>query len=300
MFSRLGYVVRETGANLRRNLTLTAASLLTVAITLSLFGLALLVQKAVDNTTGRWKNGVEFIVFMKPDAGQDQIDAVDRDLKDNPQVASDKVRFLDKQQAYEEFKRLYPDTPELVNALTPAQMPTSFRVVPRTDDSGIIDAIGGQFAHKPGVSEVVYAKKAVDWIRTISNFLRYGFLGAAVVLALGAVMLIWNTIRTAMFARRREIEVMKLVGATNWFIRVPFMLEGLLQGLVGALLSCAVLWGGNRLWTSSVIEKVTIVDLQQLQVSTGEFRTMCVWLILGGMVVGALGSGIAVTRFLDV
>jgi cell division transport system permease protein len=300
MLNRISYVLRETWASLRRNLTLTAASLLTVAITLSLFGLARLVQSAVDNTTGRWKNGVEFIVFMKPDATQEQIDAVGRDLRSNPQVESDKLRYLDKQQAYDEFKKLFPDTPELVNTLTPDQMPTSYRVVPKTTDSAVIDGIGTQFQKKAGVSDVVYAKQAVDWIRTISNFLRWGFIGGALVLGIGAIMLIWNTIRTAMFARRREIEVMKLVGATNWFIRVPFMVEGLLQGLVGAILACTGLWALNKFWTSNVISKVTIVDLQQLQVSASEFRGICIWLIIGGMVVGAIGSGIAVTRFLDV
>src|SRR3954454_10350751 len=110
MFSRLSYMLRETGASLRRNLTLTLASLLTVVVSLALLGTALLVQKAVDNLLKRWEGGVEFIVFMNPDATQDQIDAVNRDLGDNPQV--DKVSFFDKQQAYDEFKRLYPDTPE--------------------------------------------------------------------------------------------------------------------------------------------------------------------------------------------
>jgi cell division transport system permease protein len=298
MFSRLGYMLRETGASLRRNLTLTLASLLTVVVSLALLGTALLVQRAVDNLLKRWEGGVEFIVFMNPDATQDQIDAVQADLEDNPQV--DKVTFFDKQQAYDEFKRLYPDTPELVEALTPEQMPTSFRVVPADADSDLIEAIGSQFERKPGVFAVEYAKKAVDWIRTVSSFLRWGSLVAAVVLGVGAVMLIWNTIRTAMFARRREIEVMKLVGATNWFIRVPFMLEGLVQGLIGAVLAVGGVWAARQFWESRVIQSVSITELQQLQVTSAQFTGVALLLLVAGALVGAVGSGIAVTRFLDV
>jgi cell division transport system permease protein len=298
MFSRVGYILRETLSSLRRNLTLTVASLLTVVVSLALLGSALLLQRGVDNLLRRWEGGVEFIVFMNPDASQEQIDAVKRDLGDNPQVKG--VTFFDKQQAYDEFKRLYPDTPELVEALSPDQMPTSFRVVPDDADSRIIESIGSQFEKKPGVFAVEYAKKAVDWIRTVSSFLRWGSFVAAIVLGIGAVMLIWNTIRTAMFARRREIEVMKLVGATNWFIRVPFMLEGMIQGLIGAVLAVIGVWIGRQFWQTKVIDAVSIAELQQLQVSSSQFTTVAVVLLVAGALVGAAGSGIAVTRFLDV
>jgi cell division transport system permease protein len=298
MFSRVGYILRETLSSLRRNLTLTVASLLTVVVSLALLGSALLLQRGVDNLLRRWEGGVEFIVFMNPDAAQEQIDAVQRDLDENPQV--DGVTFFDKQEAYDEFKRLYPDTPELVEALSPEQMPTSFRVVPADADSRIIESIGSQFEKKPGVFAVEYAKKAVDWIRTVSSFLRWGSFVAAIVLGIGAVMLIWNTIRTAMFARRREIEVMKLVGATNWFIRVPFMLEGMIQGLIGAILAVFGVWVGRQFWQTKVIDAVSIAELQQLQVSSSQFTTVAIVLLVAGALVGAMGSGIAVTRFLDV
>ena len=107
-------------------------------------------------------------------------------------------------------------------------------------------------------------------------------------------LLIWNTIRTAMFARRREIEVMKLVGATNWFIRIPFMLEGLLHGLAGGLLAVAGLYGVNFLWKERVIPKIP------LQVSSSQFNLVVVLVLVVGMLVGAVGSAVAASRFLDV
>ena len=111
-------------------------------------------------------------------------------------------------------------------------------------------------------------------------------------------MLIWNTIRTAMFARRREIEVMKLVGATNWFIRIPFMFEGLLHGLAGGLLAVAGLYGVNYLWKDRVIPKIP--DLAALQVSSSQFNLVVILVLVVGMLVGAIGSAVAASRFLDV
>jgi cell division transport system permease protein len=298
VLSRLSYVFRETWANLRRNLTLTAASLLTIVVSLTLVGVSLLIQRAVDNSLSRWQDGVEFIVFMNPEATQEQIGAVESNLQENPQVKT--IKFFTKDQAYDEFKRLYPDSPELVETLTPEQMPTSFRVVPDTDDTALIDTIGQQLVKQPGVLSVEYAKKAVDWIRTVSNYLRFGSVIAAFVLLAAATMLIWNTIRTAMFARRREIEVMKLVGATNWFIRVPFMLEGLVQGLIGGALAVGAVWAGNRFWRNSVVKGTEILEFQNLVVNSAQFTTVSLILLGLGAFIGALGSAIAVTRFLDV
>ncbi len=296
--AKVSYVVRQAGSSLRRNFTLTAASLLTVVVSLTLVGLSLLMQNGVSNSTRRWSGGVEFIVFMNPDATQDQLDAVNRDLLQNPQVS--KVTFFTKQQAYAEFQKYYPDAPELTQVLTVEQMPPSFRVVPKVADENVIEAIGNQFDKKPGVYNVSYAKKSVEWIRQISEFLKWGSYVFATVLGFVAIVLIWNTIRTAMFARRREIEVMKLVGATNWFIRLPFMLEGLVQGLVGAAVACLGIIGVNWAWETKVIDNLSVAELKALVATSGQLQFTCILVLLAGTLVGAAGSGFAVTRFLDV
>jgi cell division transport system permease protein len=298
VLSRLGYVSRETATNLRRNLTLTFAALVTVIVSLLLVGTSFLIQKAVDHALQRWSGGVEFIVFMNPDATTDQIAAVQRDLQGNPQV--DKTTFFTKDQAYKEFLELFPHSPELTQSLTAADMPTSFRVVPKVADSAVIKALGGQYEKKPGVLQVEYSQDTVNEVRAISDFGRAVALGMAAVLLAGTVMLVWNTIRTAMFARRREIEVMKLVGATDWFIRIPFMVEGLITGLAGAVVACFGLIGVNWLWNNKVIPSLHDQALQALVVSSGQVRLTCVILLVLGAVLGSVGSGIAVTRFLDV
>jgi cell division transport system permease protein len=298
VLSRIAYAFRETGSNLRRNFTLTAASLITVVVSLTLVGVSLLIRQAVDNALVRWKGGVEFIVFMKPDATADQLAAVNRDLDENPQVKS--VRFVDKPEAYEEFKTLFPDSPELTESLQIEQMPPSYRVVPLTDDSTVVGALGTQFEGKPGVFAVEYSKEALDWLRSISRFLGVGLIIAAGVLLVAAVLLIWNTIRTAIFARRREVEVMKLVGATNWFIRVPFMLEGLVQGIVGAVAACVGVWSLNAFWKSRVIDGIEQEQLKALVVSAGELQFVFIVVLVVGALAGAIGSAVAVTRYLQV
>jgi cell division transport system permease protein len=302
VLSRLAYVLRETGASLRRNLTLTLASLLTVGVSLALVGFSLLVQSGAGNLLYQWRNGVELIVFMTPDAKPDQLDAVKAALAPGENALVKSYRFVDKPEALEEIKRLFPDNPGLLETSSTDIVPTSFRVVPKSADDSVINALTNQFRTLPGVSSVQSAKDAVAFVRTVSGFLRYGSYWGAAFLGISALMLIWNTIRTAMFARRREIEVMKLVGATNWFIRWPFVLEGMVQGLVGSLIACSVVWLGKSLWKSKVIDPVQSAQfkLNTLQATYGQFVGTCKWLLLFGVLAGAVASAVAATRFLDV
>jgi cell division transport system permease protein len=298
VLNRLGYWLRETFASLRRNLTLTMAAVLTAAVSLLLLGVALLARQGVGNQLVQWKGGVQFIVFMKADASEDQIQSVRAALAESPQVDDAKTVYLDKPAAFQEFQRIFRDQKTIAESLTVNDIPPNFKVVPRTDDSDIIQAVGNQLLTKPGVIEVRFARDYVDRLQALSRMVGVVSIAMFVVLLFTAVVLIWNTIRTAMFARRREIEVMKLVGATNWFIRIPFMLEGLLHGLAGGLLAVGGLYGVNYLWKERVIPKIP--DLAALQVSSTQFNLVVVLVLVVGMLVGAIGSAVAASRFLDV
>ncbi len=297
MSVNVDYVFRETGSNLMRNVTITVASVLTVAVSLFLVGFSMMVSEGVRNATQRWQGGIEFVVFLNPDANQDQIDAVKRDLDDSPEV--EKTTFIDQNAAYEEFKQLFSDSPEMIDSVTPEILPPSFRVVPVNKDADTVQALGKQFETKPGVRQVVFASDTIRLVQQLSHRLTMGMWIVAVVLLGAAALLILNTIRMAMFARRREIEVMKLVGATNWFIRVPFMLEGLLQGVVGALLSVGLLAAFRPFFESWL-------PSDQFPIFSGftlaSVEVIGIYLLLGfiGCIVGALGAGLAVSRFLDV
>lgn len=298
MALKVDYVAREVGSNLRRNITLTLASIITVFVSLALVGVAFLTRQGVQNATQRWQGGVEFIIFMQPTATEDQLAAVQEALDESPQV--DSVDFIDQQEAYEEFTELFADSPEMVQSVTPEILPPSYRVEPTDKDVDVIRALGSEFESKPGVKQVVFAAEAIRTLQDFSRLLSLGLFSGALVLLGAAVLLILNAIRMAMFARRREIEVMKLVGATNWFIRIPFMIEGLVQGLVGALFAIPAVILIIDFIESKLTDTETINLFQGFAVHSSEQFGVAILLLVVGCLVGVIGSFVAVTRFLDV
>ncbi len=291
------YVARETMTNLRRNLSMASAALLTVAVSLTLVGGALLVKRGVDRATVQWKGNVELSIFMKPDASQLESEAVDRQLDAMPEVKS--ARYVSKPEAFEEFKQIFANEPDVRDSLTVEQIPPSYRVVPKEAEQTKL--IGERFQDTAGVFRVSYAKEEVDALVSVTNFLQIMLWAIAIVLLMAASLLILNTIRMAIFARRREVAVMKLVGATNWFIRVPFMLEGLLQGLAGAGIAYGVVWIGRDLIQNQVNSARNDIQLfKQFLVTSSDVVGTGVLLLVVGVVVGTVGSALAVSRFLDV
>ncbi|MDA0370832.1 MAG: permease-like cell division protein FtsX [Actinomycetota bacterium] len=300
MLARISYALRETFASLRRNVTLTAAAVVTSAVSLLLVGSTFLIQRAFDNLLTRWKGDVELIVYIRSDASPEQIQLVEDALRSQPSVIDvDRLRYLDQAESYAEAEKLFAGDPGTLRLLTPENIPSQFKVVPIAEDSSLVRELGEQFRQLAGVKEVAYAQDVFDVVSRVSQFIRVATTAMSIILLVVAVGLIWNTIRTAMFARRREIEVMKLVGATNWFIRVPFMLEGLLQGLVGGVLACGGLWGLNSAW-SGAVDDFNDTELAALVVSDGYVSSVMLVLLLIGALAGAVGSGIAASRFLDV
>ena len=297
MALRVNYVFRETGSNLWRNLLLTLASMLTVAVSLSLVGSALLLRQGVDNATIQWKDGIEFSVYMNPEATEDQLASIRRELERSRGVDVERFVFVDQEAAYDEFKTLFGNSPDMVENITPEVLPPSFRVVPTVDDSAAIKAMADRFTGRPGVREVALALDTVDTILRVGRAFQFGILVLAVALLFSAALLIFNTIRMAIYARRREIEVMKLVGATNWFIRVPFMLEGLVQGLVGAGVSFVALWV-LQTGAQDAVRQVPLFS--DFIVSASQVTSTGVLVLALGALIGAVSAGVAVTRFLDV
>ena len=298
MALKVDYVVKETGRNIIRNPWLTIATVLCVTVSIALVGASLLTRQGVQNATLQWRGGVEFIVYMNPDATQDQIDAVQRALDESPQV--DTYDFLDKNEAYEEFRQLFErDSPELIDSVTPDVLPTSFKVKPVDADPDIVRGLQQQFGERPGVREVVAATEAIRAIERISNLLSLVMVGVAIVLTIAALVLIGNTIQTAIFARRREIEVMKLVGATNWFIRVPFMLEGVVQGILGSLVGIGGVyllnWGFSR-----IAGDPQLALLGNFTVASSDVLATAILLLVGGVLIGAIASAVAVTFYVNV
>jgi cell division transport system permease protein len=298
MAIKLDYVARETATNLTRNVTLTLASILTVVVSLTLFGSAWMLNQGVNNANDRFKGGIEFIVYMQPEVTEEQKASIEGDLDANPDVKS--FDYVNQDETYEEFVRLFGDSPQLVETVTPEILPPSFRVAPQVQDPEVVQALGDQFNQKPGVYDVVFAFEVVKRIQETFNKIGARFLIASGLLLLAALLLILNTIRVAMFARRREIEVMKLVGATNWFIRVPFIVEGVVQALIGAVIAVLSMTFLIRPFIDELSKDKVLPIFQGFEVTDSNLLVTNLLVLAGAAAIGAIGSAVAVSRFLDV
>ena len=297
--SRLAYFTRETLISLRRNLLMTFAGVMTVSVSLFLFGGILLVSRVVDHGTSKWKHGVELEIFMQVKASNRQIEAVkaslDADKKGGAKAEVKSYRFFTKQDALKEFKKLFQDEPVLVENTTADALPTSFRVVPCKPE--LTATIAKEFENVPGVKAINTPAKQVRTLLTATRWIRFAFFLMAGVLLASSLFLIVNTIRLATFARRREIEVMKLVGASNWFVRVPFMAEGLVQGAIGAGFAFGLVYLLKWIITNLLKHQHNL--LQPFYASSHDVFVIGTWVLLIGAVIGVAGSMIGLRRFLE-
>jgi cell division transport system permease protein len=297
---KVDYVTRETANNLRRNITLTISAIMTVAVSLALFGSTLLLRQGVDNVSARWRDGVEVIAFLRPDITEEQHEAIRAFIDDSPEIGDD-WRYVDLDESRAEALRLFARNEAMTAKIEGGtRIPDSYRLKPASGDIDLMGAIGDQLAQQPGVLMVRDAEDSVETIRGVSRFMQLGMLIIGLGLLVAALLLILNAIRMAMFARRREIEVMKLVGATNWFIRVPFMMEGIIQGLIGAVLALGAVVGIDRFMQSAAKNPDYENILGGFVATSSELWLTSAVVIVLGVVIGAAGSGWALSRFLKV
>ena len=291
------YALRETGQNLWRNLLLAVATVITVGVSLAMFGGFMLFQVAVDNATARWEDGVEFIVWMNADAGETQDASVRSQLEESPSVL--KWSYVDQQTAYQEFRDIFEDSPELLDVATAEDVPPYYRVAPVEADPDVVEELGNQFKGRPGVRTVTFAGDVIRDVQNVADRAgRVLFVGSLFLLG-ASTLLILNTLAVAIGSRRAEIEIMRLVGATKWFIRVPFMLEGLVQGLLGAVVAIT----SNILLRTYVVDQFSDADALQLLADfkvddAAMFRVNLLMLFVGGAV-SVIGSAVAVAVHLD-
>jgi cell division transport system permease protein len=288
------YIVRETATNLWRNRLMTIAAILTVAVSLALVGAALLLKQGAANAEVEWQRGIQVTVWMQAGASPTEAGAVNNELAQLPYVHS--CTFHSQQSDYLEAKKLL--TSGEFAALTAKTTPASYRCTPNQPQDA--QAVVTRFTGQPGVLNVQSPNQQIHTMEETITVLQWVFVAVALVLLLSAAVLILNTIRMAIFARRREVSVMKLVGATNWFIRLPFMSEGLIQGLVGSLVAAGVVVGLEVLLNSLGNPSDPNAVLTQMRLSGWDLFGTNLVVIFIGVLIGTAGSGVAIRRFLDV
>jgi cell division transport system permease protein len=285
-----GEALRSIGANL----STTVAATMTVLIGMFLLGLFIALFSWVNSWTDHVRKDVLVKVFFvqQPDASQAQMNSVRAQLLSFPETKT--VVFVSKADALERMKAKYPD---LVKNLVNNPLPNAFEVTPKDADQ--VTGLANRLAPlPPGVEKVDYAEKKTERILAVTNVIKYIFLLGSVILMIASTILIANTIRLSIFSRRREIEVMKLVGASNWFVRGPFMLEGVICGLIGAIAAVILLILAKEI-ALPVIEGRSST-FREDDVHALSFPLTALILIGVSLAVGAAGSGITLRRFLRV
>ena len=292
---RIGYFLSETITNLKRNFLMTIAAISTVAISLLLLGGVQILGMIVNNVTLDWEAKVEVSAYLLDSVTQDEIENLEADISQYEEV--EEVFFVSKQQAFEDFKKIYEDQPEFWQNLPEDALPASFRI--KLTDANYAQTVAARIEGAPGVDEVRDGGEFIRRLLQVNSLLRTITFVMSLILMGAAAALIANTIRVAIYARRDEIGIMKLVGATNWFIRIPFMLEGVFAALVGALISGAIVLAANALLFSRIGDTLHFLG-QALSFSGGEIGFVLLVLVGVGSLVGLVGSTMALRRFLEV
>jgi cell division transport system permease protein len=300
---RAGFFLKEAFRALKRNAAPSLAAMLTVLLTALVLGVFIPVVQATTGTANRVRDRVVVNVYLADNITQPQLTALRQKLGTTPNVKN--VDYISKQQALNELQSKRKGTSEAIQLLGANPLPATYRVVPKDPGQvqGIVDSLvrvdprtGKQTYTAAGIAKVANREQDTKKILSATSLVKTLTASLAGLLVLASIALIANTIRLSIFARRREVEVMKLVGATNWFIRWPFVIEGVVVGFMGGLLAVLLLW----------IIKDTLVDPLSAKFAliaapnTIQFPALIAVLLVSCVTVSAIGSGLTLRRFLRV
>jgi len=230
---RAKYVLAEVLVGLWRNVTMTIAMMITMTVSLSMLGASLLMYLQVDKMKEFYYQQVEVSIYLKNDVTPEQRSDLENKLKADTLV--EKYIYETKEQAYENFKKMFGDAPDMVQSVGPNEMPESFRV--KLKDPTQFEAIDTEYKELPGISTIVDQQQLLSKVFDVLGAIQSLSLIVAGVMGIAALLLVANTIQVAAYSKRREVAVMKLVGASNWFIQMPFVLEAVFAAVIGSLLA---------------------------------------------------------------
>lgn len=305
--SRLMYFLKESIISSRRNLGTTIGGIITIFLSLLMVGISIMATVMLGNLATSFEQEVNVRLYISDDASDKQISALTEYLEslqtDEGNVAA--VDFRDKDQVLEDFKEQTKSNPDVYEQLDGNPLPRTFVLtlrdtqrVQETVDKVLASETFTKIADKEDPSESIkYGQGTVERLFAVTNLIRYACIAAVVLLVFISLVFLNNTIRLAILARRKEISIMRLVGASNGFIRGPFVMEGALQALVGALLAIIVI-ACVRAFAMPSLQNV--VSFLPLYIDGGTYNMIYLVLIIAGVCIGMLGSAIAMRRYLKV
>jgi len=279
---RAKYILSEVMVGLWRNVTMTVAMIITMAVSLTMLGASLVLYQQIDAMKGYYYDKVEVSIFLRNDVTDDQRKALSNQLASDPLVKQP-VTFETKEQAYQKFQVQFKDAPDLIKATKPDSLPASFRV--QLKDPQLYQQIYDNYKGKDGIDEIVDQRRLLSKVFGVLGAAQNMSLVVAMIQGIAALLLVGNTIQVAAYSRRREVAVMKLVGASNWFIQSPFVLEAMFAGIIGAVVASLGLMAA-KVW----LIDGTLKPLTSLLTPVGWGRILWMAPILVG--IGAVVSGV--------
>lgn len=290
----LKYYFREAATSMLRNSWLSIASVGTIIISLLILGSSILLVLNVRHIASTVESSLEITVFLEENLGEGRLERLEEEIGFIPGVAV--VEFVSKDQALDELKRSFGERADILSGLEEDNpLPDAFRV--KTREAEMVPAAAQQLEQLTGVEQVRYGQGVVEKLLALTRWVRIWGSITMGVLGFAAIFLIATTIRMSVFARRREIGIMKMLGATNLFVRMPFMLEGMCLGLAGGLVAALIINFGYLSLLNKVI--VTLPFIQLISDPASLYQVLGGLLVLG-FGIGALGSAISLHRFLRV
>jgi cell division transport system permease protein len=298
---RARFVFSEIGVGLRRNVTMTFAVVVSVALALALAGASLLVRQQVDAMKGYWYDKVQVSIYLcnKGDEGCDgpvtdeQKSQIKADLEKMSSVV-EKVYPESSQEAYKHYKEQFKDSP-LLSSITPDQMQQSFRV--KLNDPTKFPVIKSAFGDRPGVQSVQDQRDTLDALFKLLNSMTMAAIAIMAVMVVVAILLIVNTVRVSAFSRRRETGIMRLVGASAFYIQMPFVLEAAIAGLIGSLMACGMILGGHYFLVEQTLrESVPLINF----IGWGEVLKVLPLVVVFGVVMSAVSAFFTLRKYLKV
>jgi cell division transport system permease protein len=298
-FGDLAYFVQEGIRSVRQNRLMSVVTIITIAFALLIFGAFLVVYSNLRLITNNWVQEVEITAYLKKDFSPARVDQIKKTLWENREIA--RIEYVSEQEALQRFKVDQADSIYLLEGLNGNPLPASFEISlsKAAQNREAVDALVERIRGIPEFEEIQYGQ---DWTRSLLTFLKIlrmiGFIMGG-LLAVAIIFIIANTVRLTVYARRDELSVMRLMGATNWFIKGPFLMEGFFQGLIGASLSLVSLYGLFHFWVPRVRQSAGIFFLQDISISFLSV-SLLVSIIVAGMLLGLFGSLMSLGRHLKV
>jgi cell division transport system permease protein len=252
---RFKYVLNEVLVGLWRNVTMTIAMIITMSVSLTMLGASVLMYMQVDQMKTYYYGEIQVSIFLREDVSEAQRTAINQAIETDPLVAS--KTYETRAEAFEKFKVLWRDSPDFVKSVGPDSLPESFRV--KLKDPEQYQVFADHIKGLPGIQDIVDQRELLEKVFRIFNAIQVLALVVAGFMALAALLLVGNTIQVAAYSKRREVAVMKLVGASNWFIQAPFVLEAVVAGLIGAILGFVFIFIGKVVLLDGRLQALTNV-----------------------------------------